>query len=117
MFTSMREGRFAMITTDVATLTGQPAGSFASFVSSLGDRRAVDGDATMSHPTGARSRPRDVLTRGMLTANGSPGEVGAVPRSADLHRDPGLPELALAARPQDLGLHAGGDPPWVGWVG
>jgi hypothetical protein len=36
MFTSVREGRFAA---DVATLTGHPAGSFASFVSSLGDRR------------------------------------------------------------------------------
>jgi NAD(P)H dehydrogenase (quinone) len=39
MFTSVREGRFAAVSTDVATLTGLPAGSFASFVSSLGDRR------------------------------------------------------------------------------
>ncbi len=39
MFTSVREGRFAAVSTDVATLTGHPAGSFASFVSSLGDRR------------------------------------------------------------------------------
>jgi NAD(P)H dehydrogenase (quinone) len=39
MFTSVREGRFAIVSTDVATLTGHPAGSFASFVSSLGDRR------------------------------------------------------------------------------
>jgi len=39
MFTSVREGRFAAVSTDVATVTGLPAGSFASFVSSLGDRR------------------------------------------------------------------------------
>jgi len=39
MFTSVREGRFTAVAADVATLTGHPAGSFASFVSSLGDRR------------------------------------------------------------------------------
>jgi NAD(P)H dehydrogenase (quinone) len=39
MFTSVREGRFAAVSTDVATLTGHPAGSFESFLSSLGDRR------------------------------------------------------------------------------
>lgn len=39
MFASVREGRFGAVSTDVATLTGQPASSFASFVSSLGDRR------------------------------------------------------------------------------
>jgi NAD(P)H dehydrogenase (quinone) len=39
MFTSVREGRFAAVSADVATLTGHPAGSFASFVSKLGARR------------------------------------------------------------------------------
>ncbi|HEV2825233.1 MAG TPA: NAD(P)H-binding protein [Actinomycetota bacterium] len=39
MFTSVRQGRFAAVSPDVATLTGHPAGSFASFLSSLGDRR------------------------------------------------------------------------------
>jgi NAD(P)H dehydrogenase (quinone) len=39
MFTSVREGRFAAVSADVETLTGQPAGSFEAFVSSLGDRR------------------------------------------------------------------------------
>jgi hypothetical protein len=37
MFTAVREGRFPMVSTDITTLTGHPAGSFASFVSSLRD--------------------------------------------------------------------------------
>ncbi|HSK37443.1 MAG TPA: hypothetical protein VLA80_11975, partial [Actinomycetota bacterium] len=39
MFTSVRQGRFAAVSPDVATLTGHPAGSLASFLSSLGDHR------------------------------------------------------------------------------
>jgi NAD(P)H dehydrogenase (quinone) len=33
LFAAVREGRFAAVSTDVARLTGRPAGSFASFVS------------------------------------------------------------------------------------